>query len=98
MRVLWRPLQLLTLLSRLEGRISGKCFVKGSSIDSQPGSNNPAFLPDLLHYPLDRVDWNRESNALGVGYHGSVHSDDVSADVSERSSAVAWVDRGVCLD
>src|SRR5438034_4268344 len=55
--------------ARVRGQVIPSCqgFVECCPVDSQPGSNYPALLKQLLHHPFDRVDGDRESYALAYG-------------------------------
>src|SRR5881628_204657 len=51
------------------------------------------LLPDLIR----QVAWNRETETTVQSVDQGIHPDHLSIDVTERTAAVAWINRGVGL-
>ena len=69
--------------------------------DADHGTTNLAELNEIIHHLLRERDRNRESVTRVVtraARDRAVDADDFAANVEQRSTRIAWVDRGIGLD
>src|SRR5207244_9865416 len=82
----------------LDAELGGQLRGHFLDADAQPAAYDFPLGTELVHDLLHHVGGNGEADALGIVDDGGVDADHLAFDIEQRSSAVAGIDRGVCLD